>query len=88
MAEFIRLQSLTGEYTLIGQRRLNAQGVIIECPCGQEERLLWFVGVPKDILPPGRWTPNGTNMDDLTLNPSILTKCAHFFIKNGQIIYC
>lgn len=53
----------------------TAQGVMFECPlCGRHSILAWFRDrdVPDDAEPgPGRWTPTGTSLADLTLNPSI-----------------
>lgn len=53
----------------------TAQGVLFECPlCGSHSILAWFRdrGVPDDAVPgPGRWTPTGTGLADLTLKPSI-----------------
>jgi hypothetical protein len=57
----------------------------------------WFRGrgVGDDWLPkPGRWTPSGTGLDDLTFVPPpdstsvLLTSgCgAHFHIRNGEIV--
>jgi hypothetical protein len=39
-------------------------------PVGTHMVICWFVGkVPDDVNPkPGRWVPEGTGLDDLTLN--------------------
>lgn len=41
-------------------------------PVGTHSVICWFVGkVPDDVEPkPGRWTPTGTGLDDLTFVPS------------------
>ena len=69
-------------------------------PAGTHGVLCWFVGmVPDETLPkPGRWTPQGTGLHDLTfvpgtpprLNSVLLTGpgCgAHFFVVNGEITF-
>jgi hypothetical protein len=68
-----------------------ADGVIFTCPkCGGHQVLSWFSGrVPPDAKPgPGRSTPSGTGIDDLTLHPSIdLSKAGcgwHGWVKNGE----
>lgn len=59
----------------------EAQGIQFLCPkcyaanngaVGTHIVICWFVGkVPDDIDPkPGRWTPQGTGIDDLTFVPS------------------
>lgn len=64
-------------------------------PVGTHLVMCWFVGrVPDDEMPgPGRWTPIGTSLDDLTFVPSegrshsvLLTSgCRwHGFITNGR----
>lgn len=79
----------------------EADGLEFTCPgCGGHDMLVWFVGkVPNYALPgPGRWTPSGTGLEDLSLVPSInlarkLTAptadredCAwHGFITNGEV---
>jgi hypothetical protein len=60
----------------------EADGVEFLCPLcfaknkgkvGTHVVICWFVGkVPDDADPgPGRWTPEGTGIDDLTLSPSV-----------------
>jgi hypothetical protein len=59
----------------------EADGVMFLCPkchaenggpIGTHQVLCWFVGrVPDDVDPkPGRWTPSGTGLADLTFVPS------------------
>lgn len=54
--------------------------------------LCWFVGkVPDDVDPkPGRWTPTGTTIDDITLTPSVHLSgpgCGwHGWVLNGEAI--
>jgi hypothetical protein len=65
-------------------------------PVGTESMIHWFRGkVPDDAYPgPGRWTPRGTGIDDLTFVPGtpemptsvLLQGHAHFRIVNGEII--
>jgi len=82
----------------------EAQGVWFLCPLcfmknegrvGTHAVLCWFVGlVPDDIVPkPGRWTPQGTGLDDLTFVPSaersqsvaLTSGCAwHGFVMKGE----
>jgi len=86
----------------------EAQGVEFLCPrcfetnhgpVGTHMILCWFDGkVPADRVPgPGRWTPAGTGLDDLTLNApacspnrsvQITSGClAHFHVTNGLITW-
>lgn len=53
--------------------------------------LCWFKGkVPDSASPgPGRWVASGTNMEDLTLSPSVFLNgqesCGwHGFVRNGD----
>lgn len=82
----------------------RADGVWFLCPkcyaanggaAGTHAVLCWFVGkVPDDVKPlPGRWTPSGTGLSDLTFVPSegrsqsvLLTAgCEwHGFVSNGD----
>jgi hypothetical protein len=85
----------------------ESQGIIFLCPkcyvtnkgvVGTHSVICWFRhrGVPDDYDPkPGRWTPNGTGLDDLTFIPGVppiavsvlLTGdgCGwHGFIRNGD----
>ncbi len=66
-------------------------------PVGTHGVVCWFVGVPGDIPPgPGRWTPSGTGIDDLTFVPGTPPRMcsvqltgpgcgAHFHITRGGI---
>ncbi len=71
-AEFVKL-------TPTGHTRVNtlseAQGICFMCPLCQGHYILaWFKdkGIPDSMTPgPGRWTPSGTGISDLTLTPSI-----------------
>lgn len=82
----------------------DADGVMFLCPkcfaenggpVGTHSVICWFVGkVADDVDPkPGRWTPTGTSLDDLTFVPSagrshsVLLKGAcgwHGFVTNGS----
>jgi len=64
-------------------------------PMGTHAVLCWFVGrVPDDAEPkPGRWTPSGTGLGDLTFVPSegrtpsvaLLAGCSwHGHVKHGD----
>ena len=71
----------------------EAEGVLFTCPCGSGHAVIcWFVGkVPDDLAPgPGRWTPSGTNIDDLTLRPSVHLVGApcgwHGFVRDGAAV--
>jgi len=84
----------------------DAHGVWFLCPkcytdnggsVGTHAVLCWFVGrVSDEVDPkPGRWTPTGTGLSDLTFVPSagrshsvLLTGgCrAHFFVNNGDAL--
>lgn len=85
----------------------EAQGVLFLCPVcfqkngggvGTHSVICWFDGrgVPTDMDPkPGRWTPAGTGIADLTLNPPSFTGArsvrllggcnAHFNVTAGEI---
>jgi hypothetical protein len=66
----------------------EAQGISFRCPCGNGHRLLiWFAGrgVPDEQAPPHRWTAIGTTVVDLTLTPSVDSKCWHGWIVNGMV---
>lgn len=103
-AEFLRF---TGKGThLRGEVPLaEADGILFVCPkCwtdagkreGAHSVICWFVGrVPDDTLPgPGRWTPSGTGIDDLTFIPgnpprpvsvALTGGCSwHGFVRNGD----
>lgn len=82
----------------------EADGITFECPiCKGTKRqhsvICWFVGkVPDDAVPgPGRWTPNGTGLDDLTFVPGkppiavsvqlLGEGCRwHGFVKKGEAL--
>jgi hypothetical protein len=82
----------------------EADGVFFLCPkcfnlnkgpVGTHGVICWRPRVPLDILPnPGRWELEGTSIDDLSLrasSSSVLLKggCdAHFFVANGEIVFC
>lgn len=64
-------------------------------PVGTHSVICWFVGrVPDDIDPkPGRWTPSGTCLDDVTFVPSEGRSCSvlltggcgwHGFVASGD----
>lgn len=77
----------------------QAQGIMFRCPlpgCGHMV-ICWFEGrgVPEWITPgPGRWTPSGTSIDDLTFVPGNPPKAVsvllqggcnwHGFVRNGE----
>lgn len=85
----------------------EAQGVMFLCPkcfekndgrVGTHRVICWFRnrGVPDSMSPrPGRWTPDGTGLDNLTFVPGnpptsvsvLLTSgCRwHGFVKNGRV---
>jgi len=76
----------------------EASGVMFLCPkCfadikgkGCHSIVCWFEGKVSDLeMPgPGRWTPTGTTIQELTLSPSINLSgggCGwHGFVQNGQ----
>lgn len=85
----------------------GADGVMFLCPkcwtsngnskVGTHSVICWFVGrVPDDLSPkPGRWTPSGTGLTDLTFVPGDPPKAIsvhltgggcgwHGFVKNGN----
>lgn len=83
----------------------EAQGIMFLCPkcfdankgsVGTHSVICWFAGrISDDMDPrPGRWTPQGTSIDDLTFVPGtpprsvsvLLTGgCGwHGFIRNGE----
>lgn len=82
----------------------EAHGIMFQCPLcyaqnngpmGTHSVICWFVGkVPDDADPkPGRWTPQGTSIDDLTFIPSegltqsvlLLGGCGwHGLVVNGD----
>lgn len=92
------------DYVPAVDRLEEADGVWFLCPLcfaanhgveGTHGVLCWFVGrVPDDVDPkPGRWTPEGTSLDDLTFVPSegrtqsvaLLSGCAwHGLVVGGD----
>lgn len=83
----------------------DADGIIFLCPkcfpdikkSGCHSVICWFEGkVSDDVYPrPGRWTPAGTGLDDLTFVPGAKFKAVsvalgggccgwHGFVKNGR----
>lgn len=102
-AHFLRnLGDGVSEYT---DGPVGVDGVMFLCPkcfaanCGKvgtHSVICWFVGrVPDDLDPkPGRWTPAGSGLDDLTFVPGdppravsvLLTSgCGwHGFVRNGK----
>lgn len=94
------------EYLPIVETLTEADGVWFLCPkcfaanggsVGTHSVICWFVGkVSDDVEPkPGRWTPTGTGLLDLTFVPSagrshsvLLTGgcTAHFFVTNGDAV--
>lgn len=83
-------------------KKEDADGVEFLCPVCFEKNggsvgthgvICWEPSVPQDTDPtPGRWTMQGTSLDDLTLvagsSSIFLNKApcqAHFFVQNGKI---
>jgi hypothetical protein len=69
------------EYLVVVDALAEADGVMFLCPkcfakntgpVGTHRVICWFVDrVPDDVDPkPGRWTPRGTGLSDLTFVPS------------------
>jgi hypothetical protein len=97
-----------GSFTEVGDVLAGSDGVRFLCPLcfvgnklkhgdgryGTHGVICWWVGVPDGIDPkPGRWTPQGTGLDDLTFVPSagrsqsvaLLSGCKwHGFVSNGD----
>ena len=78
-----------------GDRLEGAHGIWFDCPKSRHGVLIWFAGspVPDDVGKDSegrtvRWTASGTNLDDLTLTPSIWEKnseCGwHGFVSRGD----
>lgn len=74
----------------------SAHGVDFLCPgCfvanggeyGTHRIRVWFAGrgAPPEITPLPRWDASGSSLADLTLSPSILVRCWHGFIRNGEV---
>ena len=98
-------ESRTGptEYIVDVDAIADADGVWFLCPkccadnggrAGTHAAICWFVGrVPDEVQPkPGRWTPQGTGLSDLTFVPSagrtqsvqLTGGCGwHGFVVNG-----
>lgn len=98
-AEFVRYTDGGGIYHPVDLA--NAQGVMFLCPAcfatnggkvGTHRVLSWFRGrgVPDDAKPgPGRWEPEGSDLNDLTLRPSIDLSIGdgckwHGFVTSGS----
>lgn len=75
------LKSEDDRSMLIVDRLEDADGIMFLCPkcyaanggnVGTHSVICWFVGkVPDSLNPkPGRWTPQGTGLEDLTFVPS------------------
>lgn len=80
----------------------EADGILFLCPkcfianngpVGTHSVLCWRPHVPQTMSPkPGRWDFQGTSVEDLTLvagSSSVLLTggcCAHFFVRNGEIV--
>ena len=90
-------------YEMLGSERKGADGIQFLCPkcfkanngkVGTHAVICWFIGTPAHIEPqPGRWNPQGSNLDDLTfIGPraaSVLLTSGckwHGFIKNGTAV--
>ena len=74
----------------------EADGLLFLCPvCAAQERgahyvLCWKGFIPQDRAPTGgRWTLNGTGLQDVTISPSVQLPgpChAHFWVRDGRIV--
>lgn len=79
-AQLVRMYDDKGSYEIV-EKLEDAQGIDFLCPVcfeknggsvGTHHVLCWFAGrgVPDSLtLGPGRWTPSGTGLDDLTFVP-------------------
>lgn len=102
-AEFIKLTSPDGSTLLRIDNLKDADGITFLCPkCFETNKgnigthwvICWWVGIDLKISPkPGRWTPSGTGLDDLTFIPSPGRSCSvlltagckwHGFVKDGE----
>jgi len=105
-AEFLALTDEPRTWRRLGDSMAGADGITFLCPAcfaanggprGTHAVICWFRGrVPDDLPPvPGRWTPAGTGLDDLTFVPGdppmatsvLLTGpgCGwHGFVTNGS----
>lgn len=75
----------------------GAGHISFNCPCGNSDctyLCLRINGAPPTHGFTGRdpeWTATGTDINDVTLSPSVLRRhgCkSHFFVRNGQIEMC
>lgn len=63
---------------------------------GTHSIICWFAGkVPDDLTPKGRWETAGVGLDGLSfIGPNAASvliggQCqAHFYIRNGAIVFC
>jgi hypothetical protein len=71
----------------------GADGIEFTCPCGKHKTVIPFgAGLPGYGL---AWKhEGGSTVDDLTLHPSIRTsggpnmqECAHYWIRNGEVVF-
>lgn len=103
-AWLLKVESLDPQRHLRVDTLAEADGVMFLCPkcyaenngrVGTHSVICWFVGkVPDELFPkPGRWTPQGTGLDDLTFVPGsgrshsvLLTSGCnwHGFVANGK----
>lgn len=100
-ATFVRIEPDGGQRYV--DELAGAHGVTFLCPLcfkknggsiGTHWVLCWWVGVDPKLDPkPGRWTPQGTSLDDLTFVPSegrsqsvaLRSGCMwHGFVKDGS----
>lgn len=73
---------------------IDAQGIHFPCPrCLKFDReheftiLFDLPSVPEKAKPPGRWTPVGTSLEDLTLMEIVRGHCGwHGCVREGAII--
>jgi hypothetical protein len=74
------------------ERIADADGIWFDCPCGHGgSQMVSFRGnradgTPRPAMSNGRaWQVSGSTLADITLTPSINTRCWHGFIENGNI---
>jgi hypothetical protein len=98
-ASFLRVDA-HGAICLEGIELPQAQGMMFSCPKCFEQRdhdegihriLCWFGPRRVDKGLYGVWTPRGTSLEDLTLEPGFFLNgpmsCGwHGFIRNGTIV--
>lgn len=93
-AEFLKLTDPKGGSFRRVDTLAEADGILFLCPkCyaalgsrpGVHRVLCWFRGkVPDEISPkPGRWTPQGTGLDDLTFVPGNPSKPVSVLLTDG-----